>query len=70
MMTITIFNQSGGGKMSMEGIKRFADVMSVIRQARIDLVGMGDNQDIRLGQLLLTAHDSVKDDFAKITIEK
>lgn len=56
--------------MSMEGIKRFADVMSVIRQARIDLVGMGDNQDIRLGQLLLTAHDSVKDDFAKITIEK
>ena len=62
--------------MSMEGIHKFAKVLSMMQETRNELLHMGtkpgviDKQDIRLGQLLEVAKDAVKDDFNKITMEK
>lgn len=55
--------------MSKQGIKLFAKCLSDIQETRQELL-QGDPQDIRLGQLLDTAKNAVKDDFCKITLEK
>lgn len=63
--------------MSMKGIKKFAEVLTLMQQYKHELIEMGakkvgtkeGNQDMRLGQLLEVAKNSVKDEFTKITIE-
>lgn len=60
--------------MSLEGIKKFADVLSMMQETSGELLKMGtkqgkiNKQDIRLGQLLLKAHDSVKWEFTEETL--
>ena len=72
--------------MSKEGIKIFANVLSVMQEERQRLIKLGcsenagygkgtplsqsSKQDIHLGQLLDKAKDAVKDEFCKITMEK
>ena len=65
--------------MSRAGIEKFAQVMSVMQEARRELLAMGcgpiygqkvDQQDILLGQLLEKAKDAVQPDFLKITTSK
>lgn len=53
--------------MSEQGIGKFAEVLTLLQQTRLELLG-GDNQDIRLGQLLFDAEESVKDQFTKETL--
>ena len=55
--------------MSKSGIKKFASILSTMQTARNELL-QGDNQDIRLGQLLDDAKEAVKDRFCKITLER
>ena len=59
--------------MSLNGIKEVARVLSDMQQTRIELIGegvnKGDNQDIRLGQLLEDAKDAIKERFAVVSIE-
>ncbi len=65
--------------MSNLGIHKYADVMTLLQQTRIELIRMGTansvlgtssgNQDIRLGHLLQEAEDAVKDKFLKIIEE-
>lgn len=54
--------------MSIEGIKVFADVMSVMQRRRNALL-RGDNQDIRLAQLLHEAKEAVVHEFALETLK-
>lgn len=54
--------------MSQKGVKTVAAILSDMQQTRGVLL-MGDNQDIRLGQLLETAKDAIKKDFARIAEE-
>jgi len=67
--------------MSMKGIRTFAGVMSIMQQARGELLEMAtrnssitgsvsDKQDIRLAQLLDDMKDSVKDEFCKMTMQE
>ena len=67
--------------MSIEGVKIFSNVLSVMQENRHLLLQMGtecyvgvptksSKQDILLGQLLDKAKDAVKDEFCKITMEK
>jgi len=56
-------------RMSKQGIKKFAGILSAMQETRGELL-RGDNQDIRLGQLLETAKDAVKHEFCKITVER
>ena len=72
--------------MSKQGIKIFADVLSVMQEERQRLIKLGcsedagcgkatpisksSKQDILLGQLLDKVKDAVKDEFCKITMEK
>ena len=69
--------------MSKEGIKIFANVLSVMQEERQRLIKLGTTnfsqtkmsiesckQDILLGHLLDKAKDAVKDEFCKITMEK
>ena len=53
--------------MSKEGINQVAEVFTLMQQLRSRLLS-GDTQDIRLGQLLETGKDAMKDEFAKITV--
>ena len=53
--------------MSFNGIQQFAAVCRNMQATRFVLLG-GDNQDIRLGQLLDKAMDCVKERFAKETL--
>ncbi len=53
--------------MSFNGIKHFAAVLSIMQSTRCELLG-GDNQDIRLGQLLEEAKECVKERFTKATL--
>ena len=55
--------------MSKNGIKAFATILQAAQNIRIKLLG-GDNQDIRLGQLLDRMKNSVKKDFCRVTIEE
>jgi hypothetical protein len=65
--------------MSWKGIHKVAAILTEMQQARSELISMGSkgkalgtkegNQDIRLGQMLEKAKDSIKWDFAKITLE-
>ena len=50
--------------MSFNGIQQFAAIFSIMQDTRHVLLG-GDNQDIRLGQLLEEAKDCVKVRFAE-----
>ena len=60
--------------MSIDGIKKFAKVLSIMQETRGELLKMGtrqgkmNHQDIRLGQLLEKANDHVKWDFTKETL--
>ena len=60
--------------MSMNGIKKFAEVLSMMQETRGELIKMGtkqgkiNQQDVRLGQLLGKANDHVKWDFTKETL--
>lgn len=64
--------------MSVEGIKKFAKVLSIMQKTRGELLATGtkprknggNNQDIRLAQLLETAKDCVKQRFTKETLYK
>jgi hypothetical protein len=72
--------------MSKQGIKIFANVLSVMQEERQRLIKLGcsedagfgksiplsesSKQDILLGQLLEKAKDAVKNDFCKITMGK
>ena len=72
--------------MSEQGIKIFANVLSVMQEERQRLIKLGcsedtgfgnpislsesSKQDILLGQLLDKAKDAVKDEFCKITMGK
>jgi len=66
--------------MSQEGIKLFANVLSIIQEERNKLLAMStkfhdmssksSKQDLRLAHLLDYAKDAVKDKFCKITMEK
>jgi hypothetical protein len=53
--------------MSFNGIQHFSATISIMQDARQVLLG-GDNQDIRLGQLLDEANGCVKDRFAEETM--
>jgi hypothetical protein len=53
--------------MSQQGMRAFADVLSVMQETRGTLL-RGDNQDIRLGQLLDDAKEHVKERFAQETL--
>jgi len=53
--------------MSFNGIQQFAAVCRIMQDTRHVLLG-GDNQDIRLGQLLDDAKDCIKERFAKETL--
>jgi len=53
--------------MSYDGVQQFADVLSYMQETRQELL-RGDNQDVRLGQLLDEAKDCVKDRFAEETL--
>jgi hypothetical protein len=53
--------------MSFNGIQQFAAVLHSMQDTRHVLLG-GDNQDIRLGQLLDEAKDCVKERFAEETL--
>ena len=55
--------------MGESGIKDFAKCLSVMQEMRIHLL-KGDNQNIRLGQMLEEAKDLVKDEFLEITLGK
>lgn len=73
-MGYTSKGRSGGGGMSREGIKKFAEVLSIMQETRGELLRMGtkqgrvNKQDIRLGQLLETAKDHIKMDFTEETL--
>ena len=60
--------------MSMEGIKKFAKVLSIMQETRGELIKMGtkqgkiNQQDVRLGQLLGKANDHVKRSFTQETL--
>lgn len=54
--------------MSMTGIRLAADVFTLMQRRRDQLL-RGDNQDIRLGQMLEDGKDAMKTTFAKITVE-
>ena len=53
--------------MSFNGIQQFAAVCRIMQDTRHVLLG-GDNQDIRLGQLLDEAKDCIRDRFAEETL--
>jgi hypothetical protein len=53
--------------MSFNGIQQFAAVLSTMQDTRHWLLG-GDNQDIRLGQLLEEMKEGVKDRLAEETL--
>ena len=53
--------------MSFNGIQQIAAVLGIMQDTRHVLLG-GDNQDIRLGQLLDEAKDCIKDRFAEETL--
>ncbi len=65
--------------MSNLGIQKYAAVMTLLQQTRIELIRMGTsnsvigtnagNQDNMLGHLLGEAEDAVKDKFLKIIEE-
>ena len=55
--------------MSFNGIQQFAAVLGIMQDTRHELLG-GDNQDIRLGQLLEEAKECVKDRFAEETLDE
>jgi hypothetical protein len=65
--------------MSWKGIHKVAGILTQMQQLRGELISMGSkgkalgtkegNQDIRLGQMLEKAKDSIKWDFARITLE-
>jgi len=52
--------------MSYKGVRKFADILSSMQLARIELLG-GDVNDMQLGQLLERMKDCVKEDFIRIT---
>ena len=54
--------------MSQTGIKKFANVLSVMQESRIELFS-GDKQDIYLGKLLERMNDFAKGDFCKIIMD-
>lgn len=64
----------------MEGIRKFAGVMSIMQETRGELLQMGSlpgnvgtssvNQDLRLAQLLDDAKDAVKEEFCKVTMQE
>ena len=62
--------------MSKQGIKIAADVFYAMQRAREALMRLGterdlvDKQDIALSQLMERGKDAMKEDFAKITMEK
>lgn len=67
--------------MSKEGISKFAEVMSIMQQARCELLRLGTKtskimgsvsgkQDIQLARLLGDAKDRVKEEFCKITMQE
>ena len=57
----------------MEGIKKAAEVFSLLQETRIELIDMGaknnDHQDLRLGQMLEDGKNAMKHKFEKITLE-
>jgi hypothetical protein len=53
--------------MSQSGIKKAADLLSMLQQTRIALAG-GDNQDMLLAQILHRGHEAMKADFAKVVM--
>ena len=53
--------------MSINGIKKFAGILSYMQETRNELLA-GDNQDIRLGQMLEEMKSSKSDEFCKLTI--
>ena len=55
--------------MSFNGIQQFAAILGIMQDTRHVLLG-GDNQDIRLGQLLDEAKDRIKDRFAEETLDE
>lgn len=54
--------------MSQLGIKEFANILSLLQDTRINLL-RGDNQDLRLGQLLEEMKELVKHQFAQETLK-
>ncbi len=54
--------------MSYKGIQHFADVLSIMQSTRCELL-RGDNQDVRLGQMLEEAKELVKERFAEETLK-
>ncbi len=62
--------------MSMEGIKKVAEVFTIMQQTQHALLqsatrrGEIDKQDIRLAHLMRKAKDAIKWEFIEITGEK
>jgi hypothetical protein len=54
--------------MSIKGIKKFASILSQMQQMRIELLN-GDNQDIRLGNLLHDMKELTNVKFMEITLK-